>query len=103
MAFFLIFDIDKNIIQIYNDEDIKFLYKNPVNIALEYCQSIGQSKRYYQILEMTISGPENCFLLIIFVNSHLVIDTCKIELGKLPSLSQPILKIFQQKTVDTSF
>ncbi len=35
MAFFLIFDIDENVIQIYNNEDIKLFYQNLVDIALE--------------------------------------------------------------------
>ena len=44
MVFFLVFNIDKYVIQIYNIKDIKYFCKYFVDIALESCQSDGQSK-----------------------------------------------------------
>ena len=41
MTFSLIFNIDEDVIQIYNNKDIKFFYKDLVNIALENYQSIN--------------------------------------------------------------
>ena len=41
MAFFFVFGIDEDIIQIHNDKDIEFFRKNLIDVALEYCRSIG--------------------------------------------------------------
>ena len=88
MAFFLIFSIDENIILIYNDKNIKLFCKNLVNIALKICQNVDQSKKYYLILKMAVSNPENFVLLIFFVNFHPMISTHDVKLDKLPSLPQ---------------
>ena len=90
VVFAFVFSVDQDIIQIHNNEDIKLFRKNFIDIALEYCQNIGQSKRYYLILKVTVFGPESRFSLIFFANSHLVIDTDKIKLGKPPSFPQSI-------------
>ena len=79
-----------DIIQIYNDKNIEFFRKNLINIALECCWSIGQSKKYYLIFKMAVSGPESSLSLISFANFHLVIGTAEVELGKLPCLPQLI-------------
>ena len=86
MAFFFIFDIDEDIIQIYNNKNIKLFRKNLINIALENCQSDNQPIGYYLILKIAISDLKNDFLLISFANSHLVIGTYEVELDKPPSL-----------------
>ena len=86
VAFPLVFGIDEDIIQIHNDEDIEFFRKNLIDIALECCRSVGQSKRHHLILEMAVSGLESNFPLISFANSHSVIGTGKVELDKLPNL-----------------
>ena len=79
LAFLLVVSVDKDIIQIYNDKNIKFFYKNLINIALERYRSIGQSKWHYLILKVTISGPDSSFSLISFANSHLMLNTGEIE------------------------
>ena len=84
---FFVFDIDNNIIQIHNNKNIKFFYEDFINIALKCCWNISQSKRYYLILKMTVSGPKNSFLLIFCTNSHPVIGNNEVELSK--SLSLP--------------
>ena len=86
MAFALIFGVDEDIIQIHNDKDIKLFRENLIDIALKCCQSVGQSKRHYLIFEVAVSGPESSLLLISFVNSHTVIGTGEVELGKPPYL-----------------
>ena len=90
VAFSFIFDVDGDIIQIHNDKNIKFFCEDLINVALEYCRNIDQSKRHHLILEIAVSSPKNSLPLISFTNSHLVIDTGKVELGKLPYLSQLI-------------
>ena len=87
MAFALIFGVDKDIIQIHNDENIELFRKDLIDIVLECCQSIGQSERYYLILEVAVSGLESSLPLISFTNFHPMIGTGEVKLGKLPCLS----------------
>ena len=86
MAFAFIFGVDKNIIQIHNDKNIEFFCEDLIDVALEYCRSAGQSKRHYLIFEVAVSGPKSSFPLIFFANSHPLIGTGKVELGKPPCL-----------------
>ena len=86
MTFSLVPGIDENIIQIYNDKDIELFRKIFIDITLEYCQSISQSKKHYLIPKVTKSGLKSRFLLISFTNSYLVIGTSEVKLGKPPSL-----------------
>ena len=90
VTFALIFSIDENIIQIHNDEDIELFCKDLIDVALECCRSIGQSKKHYLIFEIVVSGPESSLPLISFANSHLVVGTGEVELGKSPHLPQSI-------------
>ena len=90
VAFALIFGIDEDIIQIYNDKDIELFRKDIIDISLECCQSNSQSKKHYLIFEVTISGPENSLPLISFANSHPVMGTGEVELGKPPCSPQSI-------------
>ena len=85
-AFPLVFSVDEDIIQINNDEDIELFHKDLINLALKYCQIISQSKKHHPILKLTISSPKSRFLLISLANSHPVIGTSEVELGKPPSL-----------------
>ena len=90
VAFSLVFDVDGDIIQIHNNKDIKFFCKDLIYIALECCQSISQSKKHYLILKVTVSGPKSTLSLIFFANSHPVVGTSEVKLGKLPYLPQSI-------------
>ena len=93
VAFALILDVDENIIQIHNDEDIELFRKDFIDVTLECCRSVGQSKRYYLILKVAVSGPKNSLLLISFTNPHLVIGTGEVKLGKPPCSSQSIQRL----------
>ena len=90
MAFALIFGVDEDIIQIHNDKDIELFRKDLIDVVLECCWSVGQSKKHYLIFKMVVSGLENSFLLISFANSHPVIGTGEVELGKPPCSPQLI-------------
>ena len=89
-TFSFVFGVDENIIQIYNDKDIELFRKDLIDIALEGYRSVGQSKRYYLILKVAVSGLEGSFPLISFANSHLVIGIGEVKLDKSPSLPQLI-------------
>ena len=97
MAFALIFGVDEDIIQIYTDKDIEFFRKNLINVALEYYQSVGQSKKHYLIFEIAISGLKSSFSLISFANSQPVIGPSEVELDKLPCLPQSIQRLPDQR------
>ena len=90
VAFSLVFGINEDIIQIHNDEDIKLFRKNLIDVALECCRSIGQSKKHYLILEVAVSSPESSLPLISFADCHPVIGIGEIKLDKPPCLSQSI-------------
>ena len=93
MIFSFIFNIDKNIIQIYNNNNIKLFHVDLIDIALEICQSIGQLKKYYMIFKMVVSSLESCFLLIFFANFYLLISICKVKWVKLLRLPQFVEKL----------
>ena len=97
MAFFLVFGIGENTIQIHNNKDIMFFCKDLIDIALECCRSVGQSKRYYLILKMAVFGPESSLSLISFGNSHPVVGTGEIELGKPLYLPQSIQELSDKR------
>ena len=90
VAFALIFGVDEDIIQIHNDKNIELFRKDLINVALECCRSVSQSKRHYLIFEVAVSGPESSLLLISFANSHPVIGIGEVKLGKPPCSSQSI-------------
>ena len=83
----LIFSINKDVIQIYDDKDIELFCQDLIDVILEADRSVGSSERYYLVLKMTISGLKSYFPLITFFDSHLVIGTSQIQLGKPPYLS----------------
>ena len=85
IAFSLILDIDENIVQVYNNRDVKFFYQNLVNIVLKNGQSIGQLERHYLIFEMAITSPKNCFSFITFSDLHSMIGISEIKLDKISS------------------
>ena len=41
MAFFFVFGVNENIIQIDNDKDIKLFCKDFIDIILKYCRSVN--------------------------------------------------------------
>ena len=93
VAFALIFGIDKDIIQIHNNEDIKFFCEDLIDVALEYCRSVGQSKRHHLIFEIAVSSLESSLPLISFANSHPVVGTGEVELSKPPRSPQSIQRL----------
>ena len=90
MAFALILTVDEDIIHIHNDKNIELFRKDLVDVALECCRSVGQSERYYLILKVAVSSPESSLLLISITNSHPMIGTGEVELGKPLCSSQSI-------------
>ena len=70
--------INKNMIQKNNNKNIEFLGHNLIDITLEACQSIRQSKKHYLILKMGILVAESYFSFIIFFNFDLIGSISKV-------------------------
>ena len=87
MVIFVIISVNKNIVQIDNDKDVKLLNKNFVNISLETYWYVCLPKKHHLVLEMTVSSSERRLLFIPFTDFHLIVCTCKVELDKLFSPS----------------
>ena len=79
---FLILSIDEDVIQINNDEDIKFLYQDLINVTLDACWGIRQSEQHHLVLEVTVSGLKSRFSFVTFFDLYLVVGTGQIQLGE---------------------
>lgn len=86
----IIFDIDQDVIQIYNNENIKLFSTDLIDLTLKAGWNIRKSEKYNLVLEMLLSSPKNGFLFIIFSNFQLMIDINKIKLCKSLSLTNLI-------------
>ena len=75
--------VDENVIEINNNEDIKFLSQDLVNIALKAGQCVEQPKKYYLILKVAVLSLESCFLFIAFFYPYLMVSTHEVKLGEL--------------------
>ena len=82
MFFALTLSVDKNVIEVYYHKNVKLLFQDLVNIALECSRCIVQSKRHYLVLEIAVTGPESFFLFIAFLDLHMMIEIDQVELSK---------------------
>lgn len=85
MAISFFISIDKNIVQIHNDKIIELHGKNLINVFLEACRCIHQSKKYHLVLKVAKPSLESRFLFFSFANSHPIVCTGKIKLDELLS------------------
>lgn len=90
MAISFILGIDKNVVQVYNNKDIKLFLQNLINIALEYSWYISQAKKHYIIPNIDIASLENRFAFITFSDPHLIVSIGKVELGEMLGPSKSI-------------
>ena len=74
MTVFFIFDINKNIVEIYNNKNIKLFHKDLIYVALESGRYINQFEKYYLVLKVAITVSKKCFSFITFLNSYLIVD-----------------------------
>ena len=68
-----IFDVNQDVIKVYNDENIKFFCQDFVNVALKVGGGIRITKKHDLVLEMAVPRLEDCFSLVTLTNSHLMI------------------------------
>lgn len=74
MFFSLAFSIDENVIEVYNNKNVKFFYQNLVDVALKRGWFVGQSKKHHLVLKVVIMNLKSCLLFIAFSDSHPMID-----------------------------
>ena len=77
-----VFGINQDIIKVHNDQNIKFFRWDFVNIALEAGGGVEMTKKHDLVLEIAVSRLEDCFPLVAFSNSHLMICVCQVQLSK---------------------
>ncbi len=73
MLFALTLGIDEDVIGVHYHKNVEFFCQDLVDIALECGRCVGQSKRYYLILEMAIAGPESRLPFVSFSNPYLMV------------------------------
>ena len=73
MTISVIISIGQDVIQVYNDKNVKLLCKDLVDISL---------KRHHLILKVAVLSPERNLLLVSFADSHLIVGTGKVKLYK---------------------
>ena len=71
-----VFDIDQDIVQIYNNKDIKLLSKDFIDIALKGGRSIKKSEKHDLILKMAVLDLKSCLPFIAFMDSYLMVRIC---------------------------
>lgn len=96
MGLLMIFYRDKDVIQIYNYKNNKFLSQNFVNIALETFWSIWQVKKYDLIYEIGILNLKGCFPFIAFFDLYFVIRFYQIKLKKLLGMAWLVKQLIYQ-------
>lgn len=87
MLFSLVLNVKKDVIEVYNNKDIELFYQDLFDVTLKYDWCIiGQTKKYYLVLEVVVSGSEGRLPIIVFFNPHLMVDICQIKLDEMSSL-----------------
>ena len=82
MSISVIISVDEDVIKVHDDEDVKLLHKDLVDVPLEACWGVRQTERHHLVLEVTVSSPERGFPLVPFADSHSMVGTGKVELGE---------------------
>ena len=63
-----ILGVDKNVVQVDDDADIKKVTEDVVHKTLKSGRGIGKSERHYKPFKRTIMGAESSFPLFSFSN-----------------------------------
>ena len=87
VGFAWVLGIDKDIIWINNNKNIKFFDQDLIDITLETSRCIEESKRYYLVLEVAVLSLKDLFLFIALFYLHLIVSICEVKLDELFGLS----------------
>ena len=75
-------DIDKDIIKIHNNKDVKLFKEDFIDIALKTGRSVRNFEKYDLILKIPVFYTKNRLLYIGILNSHSMIGANQVILGK---------------------
>lgn len=64
VCFCLILCVDKNVIKVHNNKNLKLFHWDLVDIIPKRRWGVGWAKRYYLILEVVIADSENHFYFL---------------------------------------
>lgn len=84
---------NKDIDQIYNDEDVKLFGEDLIDIASKAGRSIGKSKRHDLILEVTVSGLESCLPFVTFSNPYPMVRVRQVQLDETLGTTEAIKRL----------
>ena len=79
----VIISVNEDVIQIHDDEDVELLSKDLVDVSLEACWCVRQTERHHLVLKVAVLSPKRSLLLVPFADSHSMVGTDEVELGKL--------------------
>jgi hypothetical protein len=89
MLFFTL-EIDQNVVNEEHDKLVQLQHEHGVHQIHEMCSSIGESKRYNQILVQPVPGREGSLRDIFRTDLDLMITRTKIDHGKDPCIGKLI-------------
>ena len=92
-----VFEVNQNVIKVYNEKNIKYFYQNFVDVTLKAGRNIKKIEKYNIVLKILISCLESYFLLVILSNSYLINNICQIQLIKMLSAIQTIEQLANQE------
>ncbi len=70
----LALSINENVIELHNNKDVKLFCQDLIDVALESCRYISQSKRHYLVLEVVIVNSKGHLLFITFFDLYPMIS-----------------------------
>ena len=91
-----IFSINKNIIWINNDKNIKLFGQDLIDIILKTGRYVGKPKKYYLVLKVAILSLEGRLPFIALFYPQPIVNTCEIKFGKLFGLTWAIWRLADQ-------
>ena len=83
MSLAWVLGVDEDVIEVNNDENIKFLGQDLVNIALEAGRCVEQPKKHYLVLEIAVSSLESRLPFIALFYPYPLVSIFEVELGEL--------------------
>ena len=77
-----VFGINQDVIEVYNNKNIKFFCYDSIDIALKASKGVRRTKRYDLVLKIAVLHLKDYFPLVILSNSHSMIYVYQVQLSK---------------------
>ena len=92
--FFLYFRKNKNIIEVYYNQDVKYFFQHIINKCLIICRYISQSKKHNLILVISVPRSKGDFLFFSFFYFNQIIGPSQIDCNKNRYFLYSVLQFF---------